>query len=132
MASTYFFFSAALLAGQGTCGTVEPVEPPHQELWTCSSTLHWHNRMTCHDVGQVSLPFLDCLGRLCARISHHQPKPVPYVSGGCPRFYRQSASYGMPTAPYTDAHDLVVSPVSSGVSVHIDAVSQEAVLQPVE
>jgi len=43
-------------------------QPPHQPLWTCSSRLKCRNEMTCHPVGEVSLPFLDCVGRLCDRM----------------------------------------------------------------
>ncbi len=53
--------------------------PPHQPLWTCSSALRWHNRMTCHEVGEVRLPFLDfwsgVFGKLCPQ---RHDNPVRY------------------------------------------------------
>lgn len=63
-----------------------PMQPPHQPLWTCSSKLKCRNEMTCHPVGEVSLPFLDCLGHICDRL--------------CPRKRRQPIRFdGVSTAP---------------------------------
>jgi hypothetical protein len=82
MGQTFVLLSAAFLAGQDPS---EPIEPPHQSLWTCSSSLRWHNRMTCHEVQDVSLPVLDCFGRLCARLApRHRHNPGISVYSGSP------------------------------------------------
>lgn len=62
------------------------VQPPHQPLWTCSSMLKCCNVMTCHEVGEVSLPILDCVGHICDTL--------------CPRKRRHQVRFrGINTAP---------------------------------
>lgn len=72
MGPAFCLLAAVCLPGQIPC---YPAGPPHQQLWTCSSLLKWHNYMDCHEVQDKRLPLLDCVGRLCHR---HHPRPVPY------------------------------------------------------
>src|SRR5262245_51939589 len=84
--SPALLLAAATLPPQCPQYIDSPVSPPQQPLWTCSSMLKCRNEMSCHPVGEVSLPFLDCLGRICDRL--------------CPRKRRQPIRFdGLSTAP---------------------------------
>ncbi len=83
--------------------------PPQQPLWTCSSKLRCRNEMTCHPVGEVSLPFLDCLGHICDRL--------------CPRKRRQPIRFdGLSTAP--------MYPYNTGPGYSAWAVTEYSLMAP--
>lgn len=75
MGSAFCLLVAVCLPGQSPCYSGGP---PHQQLWTCSSLLKWHNYMDCHEVQDKRLPVLDCACRALDRLCPRHRQPVPY------------------------------------------------------